>query len=484
MRSLFICLLAGTFLLTTTNSLQAQTTCNCAETYKWVKETFEKNDAGFQYALEQKGKDLYAKHNTLIAAKVKTIKDKYKCAEVLNEWLKFFRKGHFGVRTLGEGDGPVQKVNAEKWPVLPVTEPELRSIADTEAAGLFTGIWKTGAYTIGIVKKGKGYKGVILESGNPSWKYQQVKMEMKDDNAGTYYMGDFSPVHFNKVEWLGKNVIRLAPAILLERVYPLYPQDENLQLYIKEMKADKPFIQELSDQTILLRIPSFSGTQKPFIDSVLREYSALIKSRKNLVIDIRNGTGGDDVSYYNIIPLLYTNPIRIVDMEYLSTPLNNKRMEAYLDIPNLSEKNRQEVHAILKLLKDNLGKFVQLEKGSLVAIQQLDSVLPNPAQVAIIANKNNGSTDEQFLLAAKQSKKVKIFGESTFGVLDISNMYFVKSPDKKFELGYCLSKSFRIPGMAIDGIGVQPDYFMDRSIPDEHWLKYVVSVLEDKTFVQ
>jgi hypothetical protein len=482
MQSPFSVLLACILLFLSFVTVNAQTTCNCPETFKWVKETFEKNDAGFQYALEQKGKDLYAKHNALFTAKVKTVKDKYKCADILNEWLKFFRKGHFGVMALG--DGPAQSINNGKWPVLPVTEEQLRNIPVTDTSGLFTGIWKTGAYTIGIVKNGKGYKGIILKSGNPSWKYQQVKMELKNDSTGTYYMGDFSPITFSKVDWIGKNMIRLAPAITLERVYPVYPEDEDMQLYKKVITADKPFIQELSGQTILLRIPSFGGTQKPFIDSLIREFSSLIKSKKNLIIDIRNGTGGDDVSYDNIIPLLYTNPIRIVDMEFLSTPLNNKRMEAYLDIPNLSEKNRQEVLAILKLLKDNLGKFVQLEKGKMVHIQKLDSVFPNPAQVAIIANKNNGSTDEQFLLAAKQSKKVKIFGESTFGVLDISNMHFVKSPDEKFQLGYCLSKSFRIPGMAIDGIGVQPDYFMDKSIPDEQWLKFVVSVLEDKEFVQ
>ena len=39
------------------------------------------------------------------------------------------------------------------------------------------------------------------------------------------------------------------------------------------------------------------------------------------------------------------------------------------------------------------------------------------------------------------------------GVLDISNMHFVKSPCGKIELGYCLSKSYRIPEMAIDGKG-------------------------------
>ncbi|MBC8643983.1 hypothetical protein H9W95_07770 [Flavobacterium lindanitolerans] len=141
-----------------------------------------------------------------------------------------------------------------------------------------------------------------------------------------------------------------------------------------------------------------------------------------------------------------------------------------------------QVNAALTLLNDNLGKFVNLNGGDKVHIQKMDAVLPFPQQVAIIANEANGSTDEQFLMAAKQSKKVKLFGTSTFGVLDISNMNFVKSPDEKFQLGYCLSKSYRIPGMAIDGIGIQPDYFIDSTIPNELWIKYAASVLEDKEF--
>jgi len=84
----------------------------------------------------------------------------------------------------------------------------------------------------------------------------------------------------------------------------------------------------------------------------------------------------------------------------------------------------------------------------------LDTVYEYPKNIGIIINENNGSTTEQFLLAAKQSKKVKLFGTTTMGVLDISNMHFVQSPCEEFKLGYCLSKSMRIPHMTIDNKGI------------------------------
>jgi len=93
--------------------------------------------------------------------------------------------------------------------------------------------------------------------------------------------------------------------------------------------------------------------------------------------------------------------------------------------------------------------------------------------------EDNGSTSEQFLLAARQSKKVKLFGTTTLGELDISNMYPISSPDQKYTLWYCTSKSLRIPENTIDNKGIAPDFFIDKSIPKKQWLSYIVGVLKD-----
>lgn len=131
-------------------------------------------------------------------------------------------------------------------------------------------------------------------------------------------------------------------------------------------------------------------------------------------------------------------------------------------------------------LNNHLGEFVNLMPNrKLVRIDSGYSTLPYPKQVAIIINGGNGSTAEQFLLEAKQSKKVKLFGTTTSGVLDISNMYFVESPCKEYRLGYALSKSYRIPNMAIDNKGIQPDYYIDQTIQNPEWVEYARKILED-----
>lgn len=230
-----------------------------------------------------------------------------------------------------------------------------------------------------------------------------------------------------------------------------------------------------------MRIPSFDGSYKQEIDSVILANKSIILKTENLIIDLRNKGGGSDGSYEEIIPFLYTNPIREVGVELLSTRLNNQRMLDFINKPEygLSDEDKLWAKTAYDTLQNHLGKFVNLN-ASKFSIQKSDTIYPYPKNIGIIINKGNGSTTEQFLLAAKQSKKVKLFGTTTLGVLDISNMNFVKSPCGEFELGYSISKSYRIPNMTIDSKGIQPDYFLDSEIEEFDWLDYVTKILNDK----
>jgi hypothetical protein len=453
----------------------AQQQCNCEENFNWVKQTFEENDAGFTYALEQKGREAYQAHNDAILIKIRQAATKAECADILHEWLLFFRKSHFSIFPIN--DEFVTNSTNSPWQTIPITEDQIKNRLINNTSPSFEGIWQTGAYTIGIIKEDYSCTGMILTSSNKNWKPGQVKLTIAKDSSGVFYMGNFSPQKFDKAELIGKNTLKLSN-FYLERIFPEFQDNDTLELYAKEMSTSVPFIQKLTDKTVLFRIPSFDDSQKPLIDSLIIENDKLLKTTEGLIIDIRNNGGGSDYSYDRIVPLFYTNPIRIVGMELLSTPLNNKRMEGYLSIPDLSENDKKEINDLLELLRNNSGEFVNLNNGEIVSVQKLDTVYLYPKNIAILINQNNGSTAEQFLLAAKQSKKVKLFGTTTAGVLDISNMYSAESPDKQFRLGYCLSKSLRIPDMAIDGKGIMPDYYIDKSIPDEQWLYFVLNILE------
>ncbi|TRX16463.1 peptidase S41, partial [Flavobacterium franklandianum] len=307
----------------------------------------------------------------------------------------------------------------------------------------------------------------------------QIKIRLNDKN-GTFYLRDKNPEDFTSPNLLGINYLQLGN-FTLKRLNPKYETEKDIEQYLTLMSIDKPFIEELNKTTLIFRIPSFDGSQRKIIDSVIAINKEKILKTENLIIDLRNNGGGDDISYKEILPFLYTNPIREVGVELLSTKLNNQRMLDFVNKPEFGfdEEAKKWLKESYDKLEKQLGQFVNLDSTT-VSINKFDQIYPYPKNVGIIINKGNGSTAEQFLLAAKQSKKVKLFGTTTFGALDISNMNFVKSPCNEFELGYCLSKSFRIPNMTIDSKGIQPDYYIDESIPKYKWIEYVNGILTEK----
>ena len=143
---------------------------------------------------------------------------------------------------------------------------------------------------------------------------------------------------------------------------------------------------------------------------------------------------------------------------------------------DLDESMRQWAKNTYDKLQEKLGEFV-FPFNVPVSIDRQDAVYEYPKNVGIIINEGNASTTEQFLLAAKQSKKVKLFGVTTAGALDISNMTSAESPCKEFRLWYCMSRSMRIPGMTIDDIGLQPDFYLDKTIPKYKWVEHVNEIL-------
>ena len=459
--------------------------CNCESNFAWVKKTFEENDAGFAYAIEKKGMELYEAHNRQFAEKVTAAETLLECQAVLFEWLTFFRPGHIGIRlheSVNQQSGNENPViSFPDWETYSIPAGDFKAYLDKKKDPGFEGIWETSAYSIGIKKEGDTYIGFIIDSGAETWKEAQVKLKFQsgeDTASGVFYMYDHSPREFEKVQLVGRNHLQLGD-FMLSRRYPELTDDPKLEAYFNSMDASLPYLEQINETTLYLRIPSFQGTEKKAIDSVIAANREKILSTENLIIDIRNGTGGSDSSYRELLPFLYTNPMRQVEVEYLSTKLNNQRMLDFINKPEygFDEEGKKWAQESFDKLTEHEGEFMSLSEYP-VNIIEYDTVYPYPKNVGIIINGGNGSTDEQFLLTAKQSLKVKLFGISTIGVLDISNMYFVPSPCNEFYLGYCLTRSMRIPDFTIDEHGIQPDFYMDSNIPEYEWVSFAERILK------
>jgi len=461
--------------------------CNCESDFKWVKTTFETNDAGFSFAIKSKGEVAYQNHNEMFFERVKNITNHSECLQVLHEWLRFFRSGHIDIRSLEQNENRElsndeiieQYRDSEK---IDVDTQEFKAYLNSKNTHDFEGIWATGAYAIGVKKVKDSYLGFIIEADGVYWRKGQIKFKIKADKSSVFYMRDHSERHFPSSELIGTNYIQIG-RFTLKRSFPELKTSSDVEDYYQTITAREPFFKRIDREATYLRIPSFNGSLRNAIDSVIKTNREEILKTPNLIIDIRNNGGGSDSSYNNLMPLLYTNPIRTVRVEYYSTVLNNQRMMDFINKPEygFNDEEKKWAKESFDKLSKKIGEFVNLD-STIVNVKKYDTVYQFPKNIGIIINENNGSTAEQFLLAAKQSKKVKLYGTTTAGVLDISNMYFVKSPCKEFELGHSLTRSMRIPGMPIDGIGIQPDYYIDESKPKYKWIDFVDKSLNNNKF--
>ncbi|MEM7367788.1 MAG: S41 family peptidase [Bacteroidota bacterium] len=464
--------------------------CDCESNFQWLQKTFEDNDAGFSYAVDNKGKQAYAQHNEAFTQTIQEITTLDACMEALYEWLTFFRSGHIAIRPLQQAEDqsgsqsksrtPSKKKIREQfqdWETVDLDIDEFVAYAQSKQEVDYEGTWVSGQYNIGIKKIADTYVGFILEADGVYWTEKQVKLKIQADNSATFYMKDHSPRTFAQAELLGNNHLKLG-FVNLKRTSPTFKNSPAVERHLRAISSDKPYFEEVDAQTTLLRIPSFRNSEKKAIDDVIQANREQILAKPNLIIDLRNNGGGSDGSFGELLPILYTDPIRTVGVELRSTPMNNQRMLAFVNDPKygFDEEDKKWAQESYEKLSERIGEFVNLD-STIVDITTFDTIYANPANIGIIIHEHNGSTTEQFLLAAKQSKKVKLFGTTTAGVLDISNMFFIPSPCEEFELGYCLSRSMRIPEMTIDEKGIQPDYYIDKSVPPYQWLEFVQNIL-------
>jgi hypothetical protein len=239
-------------------------------------------------------------------------------------------------------------------------------------------------------------------------------------------------------------------------------------------RSSKPTARALSDETFLVTIPSFALQYKPALDALTKKHDAEIKRRPNLIIDLRGNGGGADPAFSSLLPYLYTQPFVTVGLDIFVTKENTDAWEALITPISAAEKRTpasrlRAMWSIPKEEKETRALVVDIVKKMRAAtdgtflccgadsLDTLPEVFPLPSRVAILMNRQCGSTTEQFLLLARQSKKVTLFGQPSAGVLDYGNVRLFTLPSGNCFLAVPTTRSRRLPEEPIDNIGIAPD---------------------------
>ncbi len=451
----------------------AKSQCNCAENFEFVYKKIETNYAGWKdkTSVDRKGfKQFTAQQQQ--KAFVET--NKNYCYKIIRDWLEYFQDHHTHLYDETPAANFEGKTSQEIRNYFVSTERiEKPAVKETEG---IEDIWEMSPnYTLAIVKSNaahRDYAGVILKADSVYWLPGQVKLELKEISPGKFSVIVYMRDHSMRLTtgFLVGDQLRLENFAPLQRVNSKFKPETNVQA---ETISNDLELKKLNHTTLYFRMPSFNHEVKQKVDSVIKSNHELITETPNLIIDVRNNGGGSDITYSDVIPYLYTNPIKLINNSILSTPDNIAKFENILTDPVYPESSKPYIRDLVERLKKSPGKFVRKDDETI--IERSSFIFPK--NVVVLINNNCASSCEEFVIAIKQSKKVTLMGENTMGVLDYANVHYLDLPCKGWGLQYATSRTNRLPEYPIDNIGIEPAV----KIPNNtNWVDFALEYLKAK----
>jgi len=216
-----------------------------------------------------------------------------------------------------------------------------------------------------------------------------------------------------------------------------------------------PQFEILSEQTALLRVPSFEGAHRVALERLVSQHRDAILARPELVIDVRGNDGGNSSTFRVLAELAYARPVAMRGADVLSTPENIEAWKRML--PTLHADERRFMRQVIARMQEQPGEWVNYFAD---ARYRRESSWPQPSRVAVLTDSGCGSACERFVLEVRQSPKVRVFGRSTAGNLDYANLRPHPLPSGQM-LWVGTTRSHDLPHSAIDAIGLPPHVPMD-----------------------
>lgn len=459
------------FLLLYTLDLNAQN-CNCGNNFKYLVKKIEKNYVGFSDKVNATNKQRFQKFTDSLQ-KIADQSNPYKCLSISREWLAFFKDKHinFGMDFGKLNPDSVKSFFADEekttW-----SESNFQNYLDKNKGKLdaIEGIWFSGIYKLGIVKDKANkslFIGFILKADGYRWDAQQIKFKIIKTNT-SYRTNNFKGGdHSEQFPVLTKQNDTLDFGIFGKWYKGMHKAEQD---QTAKQVDYSPKFKVANDTTSIFELPSFySLNYIAQVDSLINANKVVLTKTKHLIIDLRNNSGGSVLIYQKLIPYIYTNTILQEGGSVLATE-ENIRDGYSTEYPQMSDSIKSVFRQNLNKLKAHKGELYNLYPIDTIKLQ---TVLKNPARISFLVNKETGSAAELFLLEAKQSTKVKLYGTYSAGVVDYTETVQTSMPCPFYTLWYPACKSTRLPNFPLDNVGIKPDIEIPDTVHD--WIDFVIN---------
>ncbi|WP_419212485.1 S41 family peptidase [Maribacter sp. X9] len=468
-----------TVLVLITLSLRAQD-CTCAETFEQVVQVYENDYALFNIKVNEANRKLYAANKEVFKKKAGNVSEIKECLPVLKQWLQFFRDGHNNISFIGSSAiiENRKSIAIDKSTFLKEIN-RIRKKKQNKKNDLL-GIWKYGAYEVGIMPKKDApqseFIGVILNSKNNVWKPGDVKFELRqiygNDYEVVYYMDDNSEKKL-KAKFQNPENLEFVDYNTWVKVWPSNP---NTTINSQETELYSDFHVRMIDGKIpYIRFPNFYEKEPAFVDSLLRSHHQELVNADFFIVDVRDNNGGNDVVYKPLFPYILSGPIQTPNYGLW---ISKGNIDIFLDgrKPEELDDESKEEYDYLSSLEGSLF----WPDGDEYASTSIPDTLFAPHQkVAVLMNEKTISSGETFVYRTRQSEKVILYGQNTAGIIDGFNV--LTKTINCFELRYPSSVRARdVAENPIDPYGMAPDVYVDKNVDVLKFAIEHMSLLIDK----
>lgn len=438
--------------------------CVCSEAYEKAVEAYEKNYSLFMYKVTDDNRGLYIAHKDIMREKANQSASLSDCKIVLEQYLEFFRDGHTYIVSSSSQTSETYSEHIE------INEKQFKIDFQKKGYDLnpLLGIWESEGYTVAIMpslnsnKSERDFVGVVLETSNPDWKKGEVKLELTSIFGTSYkinyMMGDHSKKKTSG-EQIDHGILEIND---LGEWTKLWPEVENIKKRSEiELKYDE-FHLSYINEIPYLRLPDFYSVAPSYVDSLLKANHEKILKSDFIVVDVRGNPGGNDGTYFPVLPYVLTGPITLPSNGFwLSDDNTDYLIKAFAASNDLTvEEYAKQEKEEYEMFNSNRG--TAYFKGSGTWTFTADTIYNGPKKVIILTDEEVGSSGETFVYRANQSDKVVVYGQNTAGVVDGFNGF-------PLDLG-CFTAvfptSYRAPDIKdnpIDPYGIAPDVFVNEN---------------------
>ena len=455
--------------------------CNCTAELRFLENIAEHDLPSYQDQVKSQHRETaYRTHKEECNKIAAGLHDENECIYLVAKYISFFRDEHLAIDYKDHylpfstfEDTAKIRVYYKRQKAYP-----LPTDSNANSTGI-EGQWesKDKAYIVQVVKHKttlSDYAGLIIKGDELYWSKGQIKFLLKQKGKNSfesiYLRTTRQPRAYIAI--LDKSVLTIGRGNIFYRLKDSLLHKKVDSAYTKRELTFK----ELSDKTNYLSVPDFGYEMHEAIDSIVKVNLAVITSKPNLIIDVRNNFGGADRSYQALLPLVMDTKT-MADPLSISILVSDNILKEYKDTRYKNCETKEDSlddDKTIELMEQHSGNFTPVTFKDTI---EVDTVYSYPAKVAILTNRWCASSGEGFVIKAMQNKKVTLYGENTWGMCGYGSWRTVEMPKLPIVLSVPMMKMYFSNNADYESTGIPPKIRLDPERQGE-WVNEVVRVME------